>query len=828
MQLPLTCAALSLLSLSFTLPQSNAEEAWLPALAGNTERSESIEAVARATRSTGAGYTMQSTASALVAHFDGRGMEVIQTKTAGAANSQRWSWGLELASYGFPGSELAVDQPVDVEAAGSRLTYHWGAGLEEWYVNQARGLEHGFTLAQRPAGADPGELLGFDLRVRGELIAQVKGAGRDVRFHLSSGEAAISYDGLVVFDANGTEFPARFSAAGDHLQLTIDEAGATYPLTIDPVIQKEYVKASNAGDHDAFGNAIAISGDTAVVGAWLEDGNAAGVNGDQANNQASDAGAVYVFVKQGDSWTQQAYLKASNPGVDDYFGVDVAIDGDTVVVGAFGEASSATGVGGNPLSNSKYRAGAAYVFVRTGSTWSQQAYLKASNTDTADYFGRSVAISGDRMVVGAPREDGGGAGVGADDSDNSMEQAGAAYLYTRTGGTWGAPVYLKAASPGAFDYFGYDVAIEGTRVLVGAHSEDSAALGVNGDAQDNSAIGAGAGYLFEWVDDQWTQVAYLKASNTQADDRLGWAVDLDGDQLVLGAIGEDGAHPGVNVAQDDNSASGSGAAYVFVKQGGVWSQVAYIKASNPKASDQFGHALALDGERLVISAIGEAGSSTGVNGDEYDLGTYDAGATFVYKRAAGSWSQTDYIKSTAVDAYDGAGSSVALADGVLWIGVDGEDSGSTGLGGDPFDNSELGAGAAYVYDLEANCGATMYGPWTGSNVAHLGMTDAAVAGGVAKLEMWGFSGDGLATLLISTAPSNLPFMGGTVLVDFNHNVFGPGGFVSIGVTSGSGLAMFPLPPALAGQSFYCQAAMADPLLPNALALTNGLEVTVCP
>ncbi|HSH28224.1 MAG TPA: hyalin, partial [Wenzhouxiangella sp.] len=180
---------------------------------------------------------------------------------------------------------------------------------------------------------------------------------------------------------------------------------------------------------DEFGLSVAVDGDTVVVGAHGEASNATGVDGDQGDNSATDAGAAYVFVRSGSTWSQQAYLKASNTDAYDYFGWSVAVDGDTVVVGASGEDSNATGVDGNQSDNSTSNAGAAYVFVRSGSTWSQQAYLKASNTDAGDGFGWSVALEGDTVVVGAYGEDSNATGVDGNQSDNSAGSAGAAYVF---------------------------------------------------------------------------------------------------------------------------------------------------------------------------------------------------------------------------------------------------------------------------------------------------------------------------------------------------------------------------------------------------------------
>ena len=194
--------------------------------------------------------------------------------------------------------------------------------------------------------------------------------------------------------------------------------------------QQAYVKASNTGSNDNFGYSVSLSGDTMVIGAPFEDSGAAGVNGNQSDNSASDSGAAYVFVRSGSSWSQQAYLKASNTGAVDSFGTSVAVSGETLAVGAYHEASSATGVNGSQGDNRASGAGAAYVFGRTGTNWTQQTYLKASNTGAFDNFGQSVAVSGDTVVVGAYGEDSGATGVNGNQSNNSVIDSGAAYVFT--------------------------------------------------------------------------------------------------------------------------------------------------------------------------------------------------------------------------------------------------------------------------------------------------------------------------------------------------------------------------------------------------------------
>src|SRR5690606_29875211 len=145
----------------------------------------------------------------------------------------------------------------------------------------------------------------------------------------------------------------------------------------------------------------------------------------------SSSGAAYAFVRNGTEWTQQAYLKASNTGANDYFGYSVSISGDTIVVGAIYEDSNATGVNGNQNNNGASGSGAAYVFVRDGTTWTQQAYLKASNTGADDYFGYSVSISGDTIVVGAVQEASNATGVNGDQNNNGASGSGAAYVFVR-------------------------------------------------------------------------------------------------------------------------------------------------------------------------------------------------------------------------------------------------------------------------------------------------------------------------------------------------------------------------------------------------------------
>jgi hypothetical protein len=465
----------------------------------------------------------------------------------------------------------------------------------------------------------------------------------------------------------------------------------------NPALTPATLRDANINGGDRFGYSVALSGDTLVVGAPFEDSGDTGINGNQGSNAAPGAGAAYVFVRTAGVWTQQAYLKASNTGAGDNFGFGVALSGDTLVVGAPGEAGGATGVNGNQGDNSAPGAGAAYVFVRTAGVWTQQAYLKASNTGAGDNLGFGVALSGDTLVVGAPGEAGGATGVNGNQLDNGAPGAGAAYVFVRTAGNWTQQAYLKASNTDAGDRFGWSVALSGDTLAVGAIGEASSATGVNGDPGNNSASLAGAAFVFVRSGGVWTQQAYLKASNTDAGDLFGWSAALAGDTLVIGAIGETSKSTGVNGDQRDDSAPGAGAAYAFVRSGGVWTQQAYLKASNAGAVNGFGHSVSLSGETLVIGAPAEASAATGVNGNQGDNSAPGAGAAYVFGRTVGVWVQQAYLKASNTGAGDRFGWLAALDGDTALMGATGEASKDTGVNGNQGDNSAPGAGAAYVF-----------------------------------------------------------------------------------------------------------------------------------
>lgn len=193
-------------------------------------------------------------------------------------------------------------------------------------------------------------------------------------------------------------------------------------------VQQAYIKASNTNAEDYFGYSIALDKDTLAVGAYGEASSAKGINKDQTNNDAVASGAVYVFERTNETWSQQAYIKASNTDVGDYFGTSIALDGDTLAVGAYGEASNATRLDGDQMNQSAKNSGAAYVFTRTGNNWTQKAYLKAPNAAKDDFFGTSIALDGNTLAICADGEESNATGINGDQSDNSESRSGAVYV----------------------------------------------------------------------------------------------------------------------------------------------------------------------------------------------------------------------------------------------------------------------------------------------------------------------------------------------------------------------------------------------------------------
>lgn len=414
--------------------------------------------------------------------------------------------------------------------------------------------------------------------------------------------------------------------------------------------------------------------------------------------------------------------------------ISMSDDGATLVVGAPGDSGG-------------FAQGAVHTYVNSGG-WAATSIRAASNPDDSDEFGASVAISGDgnTLAVGAPKEDGSRTGPGATKNDNAAD-AGAAYVYMRSGIDWTGEVYIKASNTDAGDQFGYSVAL----------SDDGDTLAVGARNEDGGGNKAGAVYIF--VRDgggTWTQQAYLKSSSVEALDEFGYSVALsaDGDTLAVGA-GEDGntldtpsnsgaVHVFIRCDTDwfaqaelkpaslssndalgssiaisddgDTVASGApradgfaGAVYVFRRStSGEWSVQQRLTADNADSvgdGDLFGSSVSLtdDGNRLAVGAPQEDGDGTGVNNGDTDNSAgefFEAGAGYVFERTNSSWSQDDYLKASNTETDDLFGTSISFAGNgsALVVGAGGEDGGDEGVNADDSNNdSNNSAGAAYVY-----------------------------------------------------------------------------------------------------------------------------------
>ncbi|MBO1007431.1 MULTISPECIES: FG-GAP repeat protein [Acidovorax] len=332
-----------------------------------------------------------------------------------------------------------------------------------------------------------------------------------------------------------------------------------------------------------FGSSVALSADGRVlaVSAPGDTSNAKGINGNQQDTSAPFAGAVYVFARTPASWTQQAYIKASNTAEQTQFGSALALseDGRTLAVGSKHEHGASSGINGAQTGSGALFSGAAYVYVHNGDgQWSQQAYVKSSNADAFDSFGYSVALSadGNTLAVGAPKESSDTDGINKAPGPRSLIGAGAAYVFTRSNSNWSQQAFIKPSKAGVNAAFGSSLALsaDGNTLAVASTSEAGSGKGFNANQAELSAGAAGAAYIFQRSGSAWTQKAYVKASNTDPLDHFGASIALsaDGTTMAAGATGEGSLATGIQGNQADNSGApvisaggmaGVGAVYLY-------------------------------------------------------------------------------------------------------------------------------------------------------------------------------------------------------------------------------------------------------------------------
>ena len=532
------------------------------------------------------------------------------------------------------GKVLLTWKPSDSPLTVSRYRFYRGeSGSGTWADIDGSDSS---TTSHTVTGLTTGDTYTFDLRA-------VNGGGQN-----AAGSQSVTLEAQ-------TAAPSGFTAdVGDEqVKLTWDDLNDPtidkyQSLQIDP----SKLFASDGAADDEFGISVAVDGDIAVVGARQDD---------------TRNGSAYVFTKVSGVWSQAAKLTASDGAADDEFGYSVAVDGDTIVVGAHQ----------NDADTNNNDEGAAYVFTKPANGWGGWSNLDtngkaglttkltAFSAAAGDEFGISVAVDGDTIVVGAHQND---------------SKKGGAYIFTKFSGVWGnAPVSgnhrvetakLVAADAAADDEFGISVAVHGDTIVVGAHLENAKDddLDTTDDVTDS-----GAAYVFTKVSGVWSQKAKLIASDGAANDEFGSSVAVDGDTVIVGA------------RQDDTR---NGSAYVFTKVSGVWSQKAKLIASDGAANDEFGISVAVEGDTVIV------GANLTNHIDSDGNAVNDSGSAYVFTRdSAGGWSQKAKLTASDAAAEDLYGYSVAVSGDTVVVGAPYNDYDDTD--GDTNDDE----GAAYFLSV---------------------------------------------------------------------------------------------------------------------------------
>ena len=380
----------------------------------------------------------------------------------------------------------------------------------------------------------------------------------------------------------------------------------------------------------------------------------------------------------------------------------MALSGDTLAVGVLDDSCSTSIATVAATDDGCSAAGAVHVLTRAGVTWTFQAYIKAPNAEAEDYFGSSVALSGDTLVVGTTAED----SCSISMTDNGCSGAGAVYVYTRAGVAWSFQAYIKAPNARSNTNFAASVALSGDTLAVGASWEDSCSTSITTVAATDfdTSCSTGATYVFTRAGAMWTLQAYIKAStgNARSGDKFGSSTALSGNTLAVGAKWEGSCSAGISMVAPTSSSSSNcwktGAVHVFTRSGVTWTFQAYIKAPSPTQRDYFGSSMALSGDTLAVGAPSDEPHFTGRIG-----GT---GATYVFTRAGTTWTLQAYINAPNAGASDNFGQSMALSGDTLAVGAPHESSCSTSIATvAATDDGCSSAGAAYTF---TRAGAT----WT--------------------------------------------------------------------------------------------------------------------
>jgi FG-GAP repeat/Secretion system C-terminal sorting domain len=346
-------------------------------------------------------------------------------------------------------------------------------------------------------------------------------------------------------------------------------------------IQKQKIAASDRDAGDMFGYAVAISGDYAIVGAYQEDHNI--MDGDSLR----DAGSAYIFMRSGETWTEQQKLIAPDRTDGDNFGFAVDLDGDYAIVGAIHEEHDVNGL------NEKNSAGSVYIFMRSGSVWMPMQKFCASDRSLGAWFGFSVCISDDEAVIGALFE-----------GQNELDDAGAAYVFQRSGDTWSQIQKLVASDRASSAEFGRSVSMDGEYIVVGAPDE-------NYDTSGNVVPQAGAAYIYKRSGDNWIQQQKIFSSDRAGGLHLGYSVSISGDYVITGAPGPSETN-------------------IFKRTGDVWNEQCIITATDHQHTAEFGSSVFISGECAIVGAYHNDTDTSDSNPIP------DAGAAYIFKPSSGT------------------------------------------------------------------------------------------------------------------------------------------------------------------------------------------------
>ena len=445
--------------------------------------------------------------------------------------------------------------------------------LSEQYVNGAKGLEHWFHIKSRPAGT--GAKVWIQLALTGTSQPRVLS---DRAIEVRVGKHILSYGALKVWDRDGRTLPARMVAVGHDIAISVDDQQATYPITVDPIwVQQQKLSEPSPAKDNRFGTGVAISGDTAVIG---------------APNRQFHRGAAYVFNRSGSVWALAQTIVPADVKAGDYFGLSTALTADTLAISSYGQ---------NDFT------GAVYVYKLANGVWTPQTEITGP-AGAFGYFGYDVALSGNTLLAG---------------SDGQASDRGFAYVYTETDGVWNLQQRLGAKDGLADDSFGWSLALSGDTALIGAQGKDG---------------GKGAAYTFTRSGNVWKQEQKFSLLLGTTDDSFSYALGINGETAVITAFGAKGGlgqafvyeriagvwllkqtlsthdaadnlYFGYSLAANPNriaigsQSDSGGLVYIFDLVEGKWTEGQRLFATDASDNDYFGQSIALEGDTAIVSSI---------------------------------------------------------------------------------------------------------------------------------------------------------------------------------------------------------------------------------